>query len=182
MPRIKKDNVEATQETASQELAETASSDGTVHVPASLLEELQKQLKEQGKELQKLKKGAEPKNGQAERYEGPRAYSYSTWTTEDNVQHIVTDWVTRKIDPSFDLVYKNQYGQYVDNQALELTFEDGSTLKVSHYDYGMQHGRSEKLFTVGTQIKKGVDGKTSTFYVFDVDGADVAVSERAINQ
>jgi hypothetical protein len=182
MPRIKKEIVDTANGTASLEPVINASQDDNVQVPASLLAELQSQLKEQGKELQKLKKGAAPKTGQAERYEGPRAYSYSTWTTEDGEQKIVTDWVTRKINPSFDLVYKNQYGQYVDNQGMELTFHDGSKVTVTHFDYGMQHGRSDKLFTVGTKIMKGADNKTSTFYVFDVNGQEVPVSERAINQ
>lgn len=182
MPRIKKELVDTANAAAPLDPVTAASQDETVAVPASLLAELQNQLKEQGKKLQKLEKGAGPKTGQSERYDGPRAYSYSTWTTEDGEQKIVTDWVTRKINPSFDLVYKNQYGQYVDNQGMELTFQDGTKLTVTHYDYGMQHGRSDKLFTVGTKIQKGADGKTSTFYVFDVDGQEVPVSERAINQ
>jgi hypothetical protein len=182
MPRIKKvDNLEA-EGSAAVEPSENSPTNETVQVPASLLAELQNTLKEQGKELQKLKKSAEPKTGKGEMYVGPRAYSYSTWTTEDGVSHIVTDIRTVKLNQSFDLVYKNQYGQYVDNQAVEALFDDGTKATITHYDYGMTHGRSEKLFTTGTKVKKGINGKTATFYVFDVDGTEVAVSENCINQ
>ena len=182
MPRIKKDAIIEAEGSAAVEPSVTADTNETVQIPASLLAELQNTLKEQGKKLQKLEKSAEPKTGKGETYVGPRAYSYSTWTTEDGQQHVVTDIRTVKLNQSFDLVYKNQYGQYVDNQAIEMTFDDGTKASASHFDYGMSHGRSEKLFTTGTKIKKGANGKTSTFYVFDVDGTEVAVSENCINQ
>lgn len=61
-------------------------------------------------------------------------------------------------------------------QVVKLTFADGSTKEVDYDNFSQTYQRSEKMF-VDSEIKK--DGKT--FYVFVIEGKEVAVSESVIN-
>jgi len=73
------------------------------------LESENQELREQVKPENAFKKGKE-------RYKWPRHYSFKLWGGKP-----VLDYTSEKKDPTRDLVYKNQYGEFTENQLLNLT-------------------------------------------------------------
>ena len=114
-----------------------------------------------------------------EKYIGPRTYSYNMWGDQ-----VVVDFVSpiRK-EKAKDLVYKTPSGYYVENQAVELYFSDGTTEIVDAVDYGYNKTLSEKVFPVTiTPPKKTKSGKyTERHYVFRINGEDIEVADHCIN-
>jgi len=74
------------------------------------------------------------------KYEGPRHYSYKLWS---NVP--VLSYISIKKDGAKDLLFKNQYGEYVSNHLLELTLADGKTIKVDVNEFNNSYQRSDKM-------------------------------------
>ncbi len=94
-------------------------------------------------------------------YEWPRHYSFKLWSWMP-----VLDYKSKKKDSSRDYVYKNQYGEYVQNQILELTLLkiDGKTKteNVIITEFWDGFTRSDKM-----ECKVESNGSSPTGYVFD---------------
>lgn len=95
------------------------------------------------------------------RYEWPRHYSFKLWAGLP-----VLDYVSEKKDPSRELVYKNQYGEYTENQLVKLTLLklDGKTesRKVLITSFNDWFSRSEKM-----EAKVESDGSKVTAFEFN---------------
>ena len=121
-----------------------------------------------------LKKNANPENAFTKwkkRYEWPRHYSFKLWGGKP-----VLNYVSEKQDPTRDLVFKNQFGEYTENQLMNLTLlaKDGKTenMKVLVTTFNDWFERSEKM---PAEVKSdGVNTisytfKTKEFWEFTVD-------------
>ncbi len=122
-----------------------------------------------------LKEKLEPENAfkkGKERYKWPRHYSFKLWGGKP-----VLSYVSERKDPTRDLVYKNQYGEYTENQLMNLTLltKDGKTenqkVLVTTFNDGFE--RSEKMVA---DVKKDYDDKpisfkfeTEEYWTFTVD-------------
>lgn len=124
-------------------------------------------------------------------YNGPLMFSLKTWNDK-----IISDYVSKKKEQNKDWVYKNQYGEWIDNQMMILTYIDGSTEEVMYTQFWAGLQKTEKIYTNGsiksnpnsapiisrnTNMKLGSDGKQHEFFIFDIDGERVEICEKCIN-
>ena len=133
------------------------------------LESENKELKDQIAPVNTIKDGKKF-------YEGPRHYSFKLWGWKP-----VLNYTSKKKDPTRDYVYKNQYGEYVENQILELTllWNEGKTetqeVIVTQFNDGFI--RSDKM-----EAKVESDGVNPTAYVFNTaEFWEFSVDPRIIN-
>ena len=111
-----------------------------------------------------LKEKVNPENAfkkGKERYKWPRHYSFKLWGGKP-----VLSYVSEKQEPERDLVYKNQYGEYTENQLMNLTLltKDWKTenQKVLVTSFNDGFNRSEKM---PAEVK--TDGEKAVSYTFD---------------
>jgi len=58
----------------------------------------------------------------------------------------VLSWMTKKKDPTKDLVFKNNFGTYESNHYLELNLlGNEETVEVEVNEFGIHHVKSDKL-------------------------------------
>jgi len=93
------------------------------------------------------------------KYDWPRKYNYKTW---DGVP--VLSYVSKRKDTTKDLLFKNQYGEYVSNHLLELTLANDKTVKVEVNEFNNSCWKSEKLFADVIS-----DGSNVIWYKFKTD-------------
>lgn len=105
------------------------------------------------------------------KYEGPRKYSYSIYAGLP-----VCSMESFKKDKRYQLVFRNEYGQWVSNQMVRLILSDGKTIEAPYDDYMANKETSEKVFVKNIE-GKGEDAK----YVFEVDGETFSVDKNVIN-
>jgi hypothetical protein len=110
-----------------------------------------------------------------ERYDWPLHYSYKLWGGCP-----VLDYVTIKKDPTRGLVFKNQYGEYTENQILKLTVlwaKWPEEVEALIYDFNNSHERSEKM-----PAKVETDWVSPLSFTFDtVEFWEFTVKTKVIN-
>jgi len=101
-------------------------------------------------------------------------YAYYAKNGEDGVDLIpILSFQPFSPEPDMDLVYKNQYGQYTENQQIKLTLANGTTAKVTIEK--MKHLKPSPFMTplyVEDEFGNKVKGDTPA-------GRDVAILQRA---
>jgi len=115
-------------------------------------------------ENQELREKVNPENTfkkGKERYDWPLHYSFKLWGGKP-----VLDYVSEKKDPTRDFVYKNQYGEFTENQLMKLTLlkEDWltDTKKVLVTAFNDWFSRSDKMEAKVEKKKKKVLSYTFT--------------------
>lgn len=107
------------------------------------LKRMQAQLTDLKKENEEIKKAARVgTSAEQVKYDGVRFYSVKTWNDK-----IVCDYVSKKKEANKDFVFKNQYGEWIDNQVMTLIYADGSKEDVMYTQFGMGYQKSEKIYT-----------------------------------
>ena len=108
--------------------------------------------------LDKLEKeNAELKKGQMnvftqwkERYDWPRAYCYKMWWWVP-----VLSYESFRKDPTKDLVYKDQFGQWVSNHYLKLKLADEKEVDVEVNEFNKNRTLSDKIIAEKRTDNKG---------------------------
>ena len=107
-------------------------------------------------------------------YEWPRTYSYKTWWWVP-----VLWYSSYRKDATKDLVYKDQFGQWVSNHYLKVRLADGKETDVEVNDFNKNRWISEK---VEAEIRTDNKGKPLGI-AFNIEGYwEVIVDINAVNE
>ena len=122
-----------------------------------------------------LKSQVNPENAfkkAKERYEWPRNYSYKLWGDVP-----VLSYTSIKKDKTKDFSYKNHLNVLTNNQFLELSLADKTTVEVDVHEFNNNFSRSEKI-----PAEPITDGVTVTWYKYkDSTYGEFIVSAKLIN-
>lgn len=106
-------------------------------------------------------------------YDWPREYSYKLWWGIP-----VLSYKSFKKDPTKDLMYKDQFGQWKSNHYLRLTLANEKEVEVEVNEFNRDYERGEKM-----RAEKCTDNRGNLLgYEFDTpDWWKIIIAENMIN-
>jgi hypothetical protein len=126
-------------------------------------------------------------------------YKYKLWGTK-----IVVEYTSEKRDKTKDYTYRNNFGKMEENHMLNLYLVDPHNPDeitqelVGYSDFGNNHQYSEFYPAKRKETKNSITGaqntlydketftqwkepKQETYYIFEINGKEIAVAERILN-